>query len=335
VLPIDQWRYALAYQLRAITTTEIITAFVDAHSGELLKSESLVHGWPDQFASGPGAAGPSSSLRAYDMRGQLENTLLAVDRPGIREWMTSFAPAASDQVAARIGSAMDAAVSYVHSRLTTDPAASGTTPIALVHPQQPGFGAPLFGSAPVYATGGIIVFSDAASESPAGRAGADVAAHYIGHALAESTAGMLYTGEAAAITEGLANLVAWGAGGSNLNAAATAAIAAGVVTPAPGSALPSGIAVDRHAAYAANPLDGGRLIAAILGTALIGPGAETPRQRAAIETALLHALTWLTPTDPTLEMARAATLEGLRSLGPTGAAPLARLRTAWDRAGVR
>jgi hypothetical protein len=80
-----------------------------------------------------------------------------------------------------------------------------------------------------------------------------------------------------------------------------------------------------------DPLTAGRAIGAIISSALQGEGADTAAQRAALETSLLHALTWLTPPDTTIEMTRAVTLDALRHV----AAPRARLRAAWERVGRR
>ena len=94
------------------------------------------------------------------------------------------------------------------------------------------------------------------------------------------------------------------------------------------------MAVERLAVYSGDPLEGGRLLSEALGAALVGDDVDTPLRRAAIETALLHALTWLTPADTTLQMARAATLEALLRMGPSGAAPHARLERAWTALGI-
>jgi Tol biopolymer transport system component len=325
VLPLERNRYALAYRLRIISTSAIATAFIDAHTGQFLGSNPLTHGVPD----GPDTAStpaPSPSSRPFDMRDRLSDTLRVLQRPDQSDWLASFVAGDSDQTAIRVGEALAAASGYLRARLGTHPAAAGHTPIALVHPQPADEAAPVFAGLPA-ATADAIVFSDAAVSGAAGRSVGILAAHALGHTLVTSTAGLLYRGESAAVTEAIANLTAWGANGAVMDS--TAVVPA--VAFAPASAVTGGTAVDRYTAMGLDPLTAGRAIGAIISSALQGEGADTAAQRAALETSLLHALTWLTPPDTTIEMTRAVTLDALRHV----AAPRARLRAAWERVGRR
>ena len=318
IVPQESGRSALAYEIRALTTTEILVAFVDARSGTVLASHGDAHAGPALRAAGdridplrvggPVAAGRTAQAvtPTYDMRGDARRTVEVLVDPRSRSWIGSFAALRTDDSAAAVGRSIAAALAYLRQRRAAHPLDTGPSLIPLVHPADTPAegGIPLLTSDALYAGGGVLVAPDARSGTGEVARRAQIA-HQVGHALVDVTSGLAYHGDAGALNEVVARLVQ--------------------------SAVPDsgGVILQGGDARA-------RLVLDTLSSAREPNGAAPHDDRAHLEAAYLRAFTQLLPPNATLRMARSATLQALRDLEPERAAALyARVAGAWDQAGVR
>jgi Tol biopolymer transport system component len=319
IVPQESGRPALAYEIRALTTTEILIAVVDARSGTVLTRYRDAHAGPpalrgagdgidSQRLAGPDASGRTAQAvtLTYDMRGDARRTVEVLVDPRSRSWIGSFAALRTDDSAAAVGRSVAAAVAYLRQRHAGHPLDTGPSLIPLVHPADiPAEGGmPLLTSDALYAGGGVLVAPDARFDTGEVVRRAQIA-HQIGHALVDVTSGLAYHGDAGALNEAVALLVQ--------------------------SAVP-----DSGGAILQDSEPGAQLVLDTLVSAIGPDGAAAHADRARLEAAYLRALTQLLPPNASLRMARGATLQALRDFAGEPRAELhRRLAEAWDRAGVR
>ena len=321
IVPQAPGGHALAYQIRALTTTEILVAFVDARSGAVLSTHPDAHAGPRaehgatdgiraRRSEAPDAQGRTAQAVTvtYDMRGDARRTIEVLTDPRSRNWIESFTASRTDQTAAAVGNSIAAALTYLRQRHAGHGLDAGAALIPLVHPAdtQAGEGVPVLTTDSIYAGGRVLVATDGRQVTGDVTGRAQIA-HQVGHALVDVTSGLDYHGDAGALNEAVARLVQ-----------------SSMLAPE----------------WSAGTLHGGdtgaQLVLATLGDATGPDGTAARGDRARLEAAYLRAFTQLLPSNATLRMARGATLQALRDFGGDPETDLRlRLAEAWERAGVR
>ena len=318
VRPLEAGGYALAWHAEARTTTDVRTCDVDAHTGRVLRDDSILKSQGAASARGKGESGDTRPLAVSEAGGRY----VAVDRRRAAT-VTTFDLRGD---AGRTGSVVEGT-----STLTADDVASSPTvewkDAAVVDAHANAGAAQAFfadrfgrrgydgldGALAVVAHPAGLPATEGSSEDARFRTGAfwdgrriilgdgtaslDTVAHEFAHAVAGASARFASTGDAAALEEAFADIMA-----------EAAAVDAGTTRAAPaGTSRVYRLAVD--AAGAGRRLD--------------------------IERALFRAFVYLMPSSATLSSARAASLQSARDLLGDGSAVERALEQAWTAAGVR
>lgn len=373
VLPLDGGGWTLAWRLRVRSAADIREWCVDATRGIVLSDQSLLRrqgGAATAGASQPPtnrliAARPmggvflaiddtrATSVTTFDLHGEADRTaalLSGESPPALHDVASSPSPAWADSVVADAHTHAGLVADFFRQSFGRPNLIARDVPVhVVVHPG--GFEGAAW-------TGREVVLG-AASSTSSWAAAFDIVAHELTHAVIEATSRLAQRGEAAALTEAFADIMATAAefawsregritgpadyligedavpGGVRSLAAPAAQLDPHLGPALPGerrpheaSAAHAESAVVSHAYYLA--VEGGANRPA--GPVVEGVGSG---RRQAVEQALYRAWVYLLPSQPTFSLAREATLQSARDLFGDGSDVEKALAQAWTAVGVR
>jgi Zn-dependent metalloprotease len=360
VLPLDDRRYALAWQVETRSATDVRLCYVDAASGRVLLDYSNLK------TQLPAGSGHARRVEAVDFGGDAARTADLVGT-GIPRSSAREVTASADGSRLAAQSAIEATRQFFVQRTGrfildgSDPAVQ-----VVVHPAAQDDWGRLGLAYGRYFAGGfwdgravVLGAGTPADVRVDGRAwadaahAADVVAHELAHAVLDRSGGLIYRGESGALAEAFADVVAAGVGATvgadRAMEAGTAHVIGGAVTDGglrslsdPGrhgdpdhySALRTGggahtnSTIASHAYYLA--VEGG--VNRTSGLTVDGVG---PAKRDQIERAVLRAFMHMLPAAATFETAREASIQSARDLYGEHSAAARALEQAWSAVGVR
>jgi len=359
ILPLDAAGYALAWMAEARTATDVVLCFLDATSGRVLRSQSVLK------AQGQGGL---SGVVLLDARRDATRTAAIVSGSSVPTESDRSRPGAPDGAGASEAAArLEATVQFFHARFGRRGIdGRGGSVTALLNPVAPDAWGGSAGAWRPFFTGGfwdgqrIVVGAglpkgvtvEALSWTRASRA-LDLIAHEFTHGVMDASWRPVYRGEAGALSEAFADImgtaVEFAVEGRSADylVAEDATGGAGIRSLDRPSrhALPdhydhrmSGEA-DNGGVHANATIAGNAYYLAIEGgtnatSGLAAPGVGRDR-RDQVERAFYRAFAWMLPSDATFADARAATVQSARDLyGPASAAERA-IEQAWTAVGVR
>ena len=357
VLPLDGGRYATAWMAEARTATDVILCFLDARTGAVLRQQSVL-----KAQGRPGLAGAV----VLDARGDANRASAIVSgtaSPGDAERPAAAAAAARAETEARV----NAALRFLEARFGRKGLDGRGSPVtALVNPVRPQDWDRLPAAWRPFFTGGFwdgrrIVVGAGLPEGVTveGRhwtnaAGAiDLVAHELAHAVEDQAWRPVYRGEAGALSEAFADVLAtaiefsWQGGRANYLVGEDATGGVGVRSLRQPSLHGLPDHYDRRATaeddnlsvHANSTIAGHAYYLAIEGGNHATSGLQVegvgPARREQVERAFYRAFAWMLPSDATFADARAATIQSARDLYGPGSAAARALTQAWTAVGVR
>lgn len=385
ILPTDAGRFALAWRGQARTGTDVRLCFVDAKTGAWLLDYSNLKAQAAMQATAVGVLGDrkvigvaprlggtvavdarrASTVTTFDLRGDLRRTIEALRGsaplgPSDVAWS---ATGAFDPVVTDAQAHMGATLDYLAARFGRRGLDGHDGPVAaVVHAVRAEDWTPA-GHQGWFHTrsawdGRVAILGEGlpATARAEGRtwlasaAALDLVAHELAHGLIDASSGLINRGEAGALAEGFADVIATGAE-FHAHAAGDAehradyligedAVSGGglrsLKTPPAGAPDARGAAeragLEVHA-------DAGRVghafYLAVEGDASAGVTGVGAAKRSRIEQAFFRAFVYLLPSDATFGMARAATVSAAREMFGAASGEVRAITDAWTAAGVR
>jgi Zn-dependent metalloprotease len=371
ILPMDDGRYALAWQAEARSATDVRACFVDAITGKVLLDYSNLKTQQAQ------AGRPSPRVEALDIRGDVARTIMAVGGSvaqatgvvGVAGAAAANVPADEAVMAARAG--IEVTRQYFVQRFGRFALDGRDVPVpVLVHPVSLADWGRLGASHSVYFAGAfwdgrMVVLGEGTPPGAvvAGRKwgnasmSLDVVAHELTHGVLDASPDFIYRNESGALAEAFADIMGTavefasqpaGHGPSKADYLVGEDATSGGVrsldnpeahgSPDHDSRRATGTA-DNGGVHANSTIASHAYYLAVeggtnrtSGLVVEGVGAANREQ---IEKVFFRAFVYLLPSSATFEAARAATIQSARDLYGEGSAAERAVIQAWTAVGVR